>query len=155
MAYSKVNSKELACEIVQDIFSNIWEKRNSLQIEQFSNYLSVCVKYGVINKIKKEANFSKFSHLYRAFVKISEEDTWKSVQYNDLATALEQSMVKLPEKTQKVFALNRLEGKSIPEIASALHLSEKAIQYHLHQSQKKLRLYLKDFLVLVAMMLMD
>lgn len=55
----------------------------------------------------------------------------------------------LPQKTKKVFQLNRLEGRSVPEIANVLNLSEKAIEYHLTRSLKHLRVHLKDFMVLV------
>jgi DNA-directed RNA polymerase specialized sigma24 family protein len=42
--------------------------------------------------------------------------------------AIEQGVQTRPEKTQHVFRLNRLEGRSISEIAHLLNLSEKAIQ---------------------------
>jgi RNA polymerase sigma-70 factor (ECF subfamily) len=57
----------------------------------------------------------------------------------------------LPNKTKTVFQLNRLEGRSIPEIAAALNLSEKAIEYHLTRSLKKLRVHLKDFILILCL----
>ena len=48
-----------------------------------------------------------------------------------------------------IFRLNRMEGHSVAEIANLLRLSEKAIQYHLTRSVKELRLYLKDFLIIL------
>lgn len=151
LAFSKVSSLEATQEIVQDIFSDIWERRHSLDIHAVPNYLSVAVKYKVINYIKSTISFRKHSNFYKAFVKISEEETLKAVQYNDLTTALEEGVQKLPEKTKLVFKLNRLEGKSIAEIAVRLNLSEKAIRYHISRSLKELRFHLKEFLISVVL----
>lgn len=73
-----------------------------------------------------------------------------TVEYNDLVKALEEKLKALPEKTQEVFRLNRLEGRSVSEIAHLLKLSEKAIEYHITRSRKELRLLLKDFLALLG-----
>lgn len=150
-AFSKVNSLEATQEIVQDIFSDIWERRHVLDIQTVPNYLSVAVKYRVINYIKSTISFRKHSNFYKAFIKVSEEETLKAVQFNDLSTALEEGVQRLPEKTKLVFRLNRLEGKSITEIASKLNLSEKAIRYHISRSLKELRFHLKEFLISVML----
>jgi RNA polymerase sigma-70 factor (ECF subfamily) len=60
---------------------------------------------------------------------------------------VEVAVSRLPEKSQQVFRLNRLEGKSIREIANLMKLSEKAIEYHLTKSLKELRIHLKDFIL--------
>jgi RNA polymerase sigma-70 factor (ECF subfamily) len=43
--------------------------------------------------------------------------------------------------------MSRFEEKSHKEIALALDLSEKSVEYHITQSLKFLRVYLKDYLV--------
>jgi RNA polymerase sigma-70 factor (family 1) len=147
IAYAKVNSLEVTQEIVQDIFATIWERRHSLSIHTFSNYLSVCVKYQAISHIRNQVASKKHTNLFKAFVKICEEDTLQKVELHDLEDALEKGVHQLPDKTQLVFRLNRFEGKSISEIADKLHLSEKAIKYHLSKSLKELRVHLRHFLV--------
>ena len=153
-AFSKVNCENATQEIVQDIFTNIWEKRHTLNIASVTAYLFTAVKYEAINHIKKEITHRKHHKLYKAFVRISEESTLRSVQYNDLKEALEEGVAKLPAKTQLVFNLSRLEGKSISEIALKLNLSEKAIKYHISRSLKELRLYLKEFLISIALLIL-
>lgn len=146
LALSKCNSKETASEIVQNIFTTLWERRRELRVDTFSNYLSVSVRYQVINHIKTRISHNNHKVFYKAFLKVSEEQTLDSVQFNDLSQALEEGVQKLPEKTQIVFRLNRFEGKSISEIAGMMNLSEKAIKYHISRSLKELRLHLKEYL---------
>lgn len=146
MAYTKVQSKELTEEIIQDIFLDLWERRGLVEINNLSVYLFMAVKYQAINQIKKRIHFQKYSQVYLALEKISDEETLESVKYNDLASAFEKSVKKLPEKSQEVFRLNRIEGKTVEEIANSLNLSQKAIEYHIYKSIKELRLHLKDFI---------
>jgi RNA polymerase sigma-70 factor (family 1) len=147
LAYGKVNSLEITQEIVQDIFATIWERRHSLSIHAFSSYLAVCVKYQAIGHLRSQIASKKHTNLFKAFVKICEEDTLQKVELHDLEDALEKGVHQLPDKTQLVFRLNRFEGKSISEIADRLHLSEKAIKYHLSKSVRELRVHLRHFLV--------
>jgi RNA polymerase sigma-70 factor (family 1) len=147
LAYSKVNAVEITEEIVQDVFTSIWERRHSLNIHVFSNYLSTAVKYQAISHIRSQIASKKHGELFKAFIKISEDVTLEKVELTDLEEALEEGVHRLPDKTQLVFRLNRFEGKSISEIAAKLHLSEKAIKYHLSKSLKELRLHLRHFLV--------
>jgi RNA polymerase sigma factor (sigma-70 family) len=59
-------------------------------------------------------------------------------------------MEHLPKKAKRIFQLNRLEGRSISEIAKLLNLSEKAIEYHLTTSVKHLKLLIKDTIVILC-----
>ena len=106
----------------------------------------MCVKYQVINYVRSQAAFQKHGNFYKSFVKIIQEETFETVLYDDLEEALNKGVKNLPEKTQLVFRLNRMEGRSISEIAAKLNLSEKAIKYHITRSLKELRLHLRGFL---------
>jgi RNA polymerase sigma-70 factor (family 1) len=147
-AYAKLKSKALAEEIVQDIFMDLWNKRASLSIESFSKYLYSSIRYQALNKIRSQLVHRKYWEYYRAFIPAGERTTEKTVHFNDLLNSVETCMNQLPRKTKKVFYLNKLEGRSLKEIASAMRLSEKAIEYHLTRSLKELKLYLRNtFLV--------
>ena len=60
-AISKINSKEVAEDIIQSVFAGLWEKREKHSIQNISAYLHTAVKYQVINYIKSA--ISKKSHL--------------------------------------------------------------------------------------------
>ena len=56
----------------------------------------------------------------------------------------------LPEQTRRVFVMSRMEHKSGLEIAQALGLSLKGVEYHMSKALKELRVALKDYLPLLA-----
>lgn len=142
----RVFSNEEAKEIVQEVFTDIWHNRSDRQIENFRSYLFTALKYKTIKHIRSLINHKKYWNHYSVFIPKFANQTQLDIDYDLLADALEQGMERLPEKTKTVFKLNKLQGKSLPEISKALNLSEKAIQYHLTKSLKELRLHLKDYI---------
>lgn len=147
MAYSRVRSREAAEEIVQNLFIAFWDKRTTQSIDNISSYFYTAVKHKVLNVIESQMVQKKYWDYYKNFIPRQENLTEQTVEFNELLAAIEKRIEYLPEKSKKVFRLNRLEGHSITEIANALNLSEKAIEYHLTRSLKELRLHLKDFII--------
>lgn len=150
MAYARVRSKEITEEIVQELFTSLWDKRATHSIQNLSAYLYQAVKFKALNVIESKLVHEKYWNYYRNFVPQREDTTQIVVEYDDLMEAIEVGMNQLPEKSKKVFRLHRIEGWSVPEIAGLLNLSEKAIQYHLTQSVKKLRVHLKNYILSAA-----
>jgi RNA polymerase sigma-70 factor (family 1) len=148
-AYSKVESHAEAEEIVQNIFSTLWEKRQTLLITNLGAYLQISVRNRIINHIRGRITQRKYWEYYKNYIPLGRESTADAVMYDDLAEAVEVAVNRLPEKSRQVFRLNRLEGKSIREIANLMKLSEKAIEYHLTKSIKELKVHLRDFILVL------
>lgn len=146
-ALQKINSKEVAEDIVQAIFVDLWEKRERHTIQNIPGYLDAAVKYRVINYIR--AAISKKFHLSNLSEKqkTDENDADLGLLVQELNTAIDQALGHLPPKTQTIFRLSRFENQSNKEISRTMDLSEKAVEYHITQSLKTLRLYLKDFML--------
>jgi RNA polymerase sigma-70 factor (family 1) len=149
-ARSKTMSHEEAEEIVQSIFSTLWEKRNTILITHLSFYLYTSVRNRVINVIRQRATQQKYWDNYVKFIPQSQPATETAVNYSELNGAVEAAIDHLPERSRRVFRLSRLEGRSNAEIAQLLHVSEKAIEYHITKSMRTLRLHLKDYILLLA-----
>ncbi|WP_236676127.1 sigma factor [Chryseolinea lacunae] len=50
VAYNRLKSKETAEEIVQDVFADIWQKRETLHVRNnVSSYLCTAIKYAVLD----------------------------------------------------------------------------------------------------------
>lgn len=144
-ARSKVQSHEEAEEIIQGIFSSLWEKRTSLLITNLTYYLLTALRNRIIDDVRSKITQKKYWDHYKIFIPQQNNVTDDVVVYDDLSEAVEQAVNKLPEKSREVFRLSRLEGRSKKEIAKLLQLSEKAIEYHLTKSLKELRVQLKDY----------
>jgi RNA polymerase sigma-70 factor (family 1) len=145
-AFKKTQSNEVAEELVQEIFSKMWERRQHVRIENLETYLFTALKYSVISHIrttiKMRNNESIETHTDTFITHI--EETPHSIW--DLQTALDQALRFLPDKTRLIFEMSRYEEMPHREIANQLDISEKAVEYHITQALKLLRVQLKDFM---------
>lgn len=148
IAYARVRSQDVTEEIVQNLFISIWDKRATLNIQHLPSYLQTAIKNRVLNYIKSQLIQRKHWNHYKQFIPHYDDVTEHDVEVNELMEVIETGMDQLPEKSKKIFKLHQFEGQSIAEIASRLNLSEKAIQYHIRQSTKQLRVHLKDYMSL-------
>jgi len=148
-AYRRLASKEVAKELVQATFLRIWEKRHITYINHLQSYLQTTIKNKVINYIAATITHKKYLQ-YMMDTTAGNYATAESVtHYKDLTVAIERAINLLPEKTRHIFRLSRFDHQSVREIAASLDLSEKAVEYHITQSLKTLRLRLKDFVNLL------
>ena len=153
-ALNKINSKEIAEDIIQGVFTRLWEKREKHSITNISAYLHTAVKYQVINYIK--AAISKKSHLsiIGEAEKKEENNTDLHLLMKELNMAIDNALHQLPQKTQTIFHLSRFEQHSNKEISNLMDLSEKAVEYHISQSLKSLRFYLREFIMIDLLVLL-
>ncbi len=146
-AQFKIRSKETIEEILQDLFISLWEKRERVVIENLEAYLNTSLKYLIINQIKKQILQEKFVE-YSLKKNELTDDVDESVAFNELSVAIEKAIGQLPEKTQHIFRLNRLEYKSVKEISVLLDTPERTIEYHITQALRALRIHLREFITL-------
>jgi RNA polymerase sigma-70 factor (family 1) len=152
-ACKKVHSKEIAEELLQNIFLSLWEKRAVLNIEQLGAYLATSVKYQVLNYVKSCIIKERYLHLSKKHPELSQEDGDTTLIMHELSAAINHAIDQLPEKTREIFKLSRFENRSIKEIAQSLSISEKVVEYHITKSLKLLRVELKDFILMEFVLL--
>jgi RNA polymerase sigma-70 factor (family 1) len=145
-AYRRLGSREIAKELVQTVFLRIWEKRHIINIAHLQSYLQTAIKNSVINYIESTVVHKKYLQHVMDTNAGACNTAEASVSLHELSQAIEKAIGMLPEKTRHVFRLSRFHNLSIREIAASLNISEKAVEYHITQSLKTLRIYLKDYL---------
>ena len=154
-ALKKTQSNDVAEELVQEIFSKIWERRHNLNIENLETYLFTALKYAVISHIRtviksrQNENIDIYADTFTTNNDENPQSTW------DLQTALDTALRFLPDKTRLIFEMSRYEEMPHREIASQLDISEKAVEYHITQALKLLRVQLKDFMPLIALLFLN
>ena len=147
-AFRKVNSREAAEEIVQDLFVTLWHKRETAEILKLKEYLGSAIRYKVINLIKNKLTHDGFVAYSRMLASEADHKTEHDLAAADLSGALNRGLAQLPGHTREIFQLSRMEHQTVPQIAVRLKVSTKTVEYHLTRALKLLRVSLKDFLVL-------
>jgi len=140
VAYHRLSDGIEAEEVVQDLFLSIWARRKDLDIQStVAGYLSVSIKYQIINKFARRKQFSYFKEKTLKSIKLSEETTDLWMAEKELKDRLEKYINLLPEKCRIVFKMSREEGKKNKEISQELNLAEKTIEAHISKALKVLR----------------
>lgn len=144
IGYKQTASQQEAEEMVQTLFERIWKNRETIVIKNLGAYLAVSLRNIFIDSIRKKTVEKKFQQNHN--IPISANLTEEKFNHTQLLYTVENLLQRLPEKTQTVFKLSRYEDKSVKEIASKLHLTEKAVEYHITKSLKLLKYYLRSYL---------
>lgn len=129
---SIVHNGMIAEDITAEVFFTLWKKKESLlKYENVEGLLFKVSKDLSINYLKSLAKDKKrkeeFFHYYFDQSLDTNEQILKEIQLS----ALEQAIDQLPEKCRKVVKMKFIEGNSLKQIASELHISVNTVQNHL------------------------
>lgn len=150
IACHKLRSHELAEEIVQELFAELWDKRKKLfagppEALNLSSYLSRAVKNKILNHIRRQLYNQRYWEYCRRHLPSFENSAHELAEFNELQDKLNSAIGQLSDKTREIFVLHKLKGVPVGQISRELKLSEKAIGYHLTKSVKELRSQLRDY----------
>ena len=147
--YMRMKSIPISEEIVQEVFTTIWERRKTIVIQKkFSAYIYTSVRYVTLDYIKshtitdqyiKEVCDSSTNDLNSAN---TIED---SIYYEELQEAVDKATLLLPKKSKEVFILSRIKQYTNKEIAEELNVSHETVKYHIAYALKFMRSYLGEF----------
>jgi RNA polymerase sigma-70 factor (family 1) len=146
LASSKVKGTDNAKEIVQDIFLDLWHRRQEVTINDLERYLFSAVKYKVFDYFKKEALRQQYAYAVFLNHNDAEENTEDEIAYNDLFKHMTETLNVMPEKTKTIFELNRIQNKTADEVSSLLGIPKRTVEYHIAQAIKVLRVRLREYM---------
>jgi RNA polymerase sigma-70 factor (family 1) len=126
-------SKELAEDIVSEVFCVFWQKKTYLHIQtSYRAYLFASVRHQAFAHLRAE--FGKHQKMplteWQSQVDLP-TNPQQILQYNELYLKLEALIRQVSPQSQKVFMLSRFEGKKNPTIAEELQISIKTVEGHI------------------------
>lgn len=135
-------SKEVAEEVVQDVFIKLWNMRSTITSDApLGALLFVMAKNHLINIYRSTLR----SPIYEEYVDycnridISESSTDKKIEYDDFCKELSKCVSKLNKTQQLVFNCCKIEQLSGKETAAKLGLSEQTVKNQLSIAVKALK----------------
>jgi RNA polymerase sigma-70 factor (family 1) len=147
-AYKRLKDADMAKDVVQEIFTHIWFKRETLQINNLQAYLYVAVRNRVFKQVVRE----KLTHPFFAVLETLPsfyQQTDSNLLAKEFFEAYEVLVNTLPAKKQSIFRLRFEQDLSTKEIARELGLSRKTVQNQLTRAVEYLRGALFYLLILI------
>jgi RNA polymerase sigma-70 factor (ECF subfamily) len=153
-ANSMLKEIDEAEEVVQNLFSGIWEKRTDLEISiSLKSYLYRAVHNHCLNRIKHLKIREEYQQYANSYYESSYESVSQSVMKNELERKIEEAIDKLPEQCRLIFRLSRFEELKYHEIAEQLGISPKTVENQVGKALKILRVELAEYLPLIILLL--
>ena len=135
-----LNDRAAAEDVVQDIFLQLWETRETLNItSSFLNFVYTSAKNRIFNIFRQFDIHERYAQNIIMHVKDSTNETEDAIIDNDYTALLNQLMECLPPMQKEVFRLHRIEGLTYMEIADLLKISVENARKHASLSIKKMK----------------
>lgn len=153
-ALGYVNDLDTAKEVVQEVFINLWNKKDSIKSDKsVKAYLYTSVRNRCLNYIRDHKKFRSY------VLDVEIEDTEIFVENNSLTQEetqikIHQAIDKLPEKCKEVFRLSRFDELKYKEIAEKLGISIKTVEVQISKALKILRKELKELIISMLLIIL-
>lgn len=139
-ACKRMYDHEEARDLVQEIFFNLWSRREYLIPEKgVAPYLYSSVRNRLIDLMSKQSTYSKYITSLSDLSKTSTCVTDHLIREQQLAAIIEKEIDALPPRMREVFRLSRKNHFSHKQIAEQLQISELTVKTQIKQALKILR----------------
>ncbi len=147
-AASMTREMDVAEEIVEELFYNLWKRREEIKIlKSIKSYL-----YGAVRReVFQYCEHQKVRNMYREKVLATQcKETCcepeESIEYKELERLINDTLRKLPERRRTIFKMHRVDGKKYSEIASLLSLSVKTVEAEMTKTLRILRIEIENYI---------
>jgi len=155
VALCYVYNKDIACEIVNDVFINVWHKRSTLAYPIHS-YLIQSVKNGCLNHIRsKKTNDRVLTEHKKQLLDFQEEYILSNptplqyVEAQEIEKEVSSAIAQLPLKCRNIFEQYIFFGKRPDEIAKEYLISVSTVRVQINNAMNKLKISLNHLICLL------
>ena len=140
-AFSFTKNRDDSEEVVQEVFVNIWNNRQKINIKtSFKSYLFTSVRNYSLNYLNKAAkqrteNIEDVNY-YATTEDTDDEESRSSI---NMEQKIHEAIESLPEKCKEIFSLSKLKNMKNKEVAEHLNISIKTVENQMTIALKKLR----------------
>jgi RNA polymerase sigma-70 factor (family 1) len=157
-AVKLLKSEFWAEEIVQEVFVQLWAKRDLLaNIEFPSAYLYKMLGNKAMDRLRRDQLEIKMQYLVAQALHLSQtNETIQSDRWDRMQALLQAAVNNLPEQRKRVYQLKYRDGYSYEEIAEILSISVHTVRNQMSKALHTIRTFLMEkgadlFLLLIWM----
>jgi RNA polymerase sigma-70 factor (family 1) len=150
-AYKRLGDKEKCEDIVQNVFVDLWLRKDKISISNLSAYLHTAVRFQVYKYASGMSSNSEFFNVLEQTIDSSfkaDENLLSKELYNLVQLWIEA----LPKKRRKIFLLHYFENLSTGQIAAELNISQKTVQNQLNTATIEIKARFSHLLLLILLL---
>lgn len=161
VALCYVFNRDVANEIVNDVFINVWYKRSTLAYPIHS-YFVQSIKNGCLNHIRSQrTNERVLSEHKKHLLDFQEEyiltnpTPLQYVESQEIEKEVLNAVAQLPEKCRHIFEQYMFNGKLPEEIAQDLLISVSTVRVQIKNAMDKLRISLNHLICVLPLIILQ
>lgn len=146
-SYKKLKDEELAKDFVQELFAQLWKKREKISAEgNLTQYMYISIRSKIFNYFAHQKVEAKHIDSLKSYASnYVFEHTDHLIREKELSKYIEIQIQALPSKMRQVFKMSWKENMSHKEIADELGTTESNVSHHIINALKILRTKLGVF----------
>ena len=150
LAYRYLMNVNMAEDVVQHVFSRLWEFRTELRVGiSLKNYLFTMTKNHVLNLIRNE-NTAITNYEMAQFAPAYEDNLIENLEKKELMSNFYKAVDMLPVQKREICLMKVREELTNQEIAERMKLSVNTVKTHYSEALKLLRVHLRKMLIIVT-----
>lgn len=120
-------------EIVQEVFSKIWEARNKIDVHSsFESFIFTIAYNSTISLLRKRVNENKYVDHIKSLQQVKNaDDILEDIHFKELKGKVQLLLNQLTPRQKQIFQLSREDGLSHREIAEKLNISVNTVKNHM------------------------
>ncbi|HHG84000.1 MAG TPA: RNA polymerase sigma-70 factor, partial [Bacteroidetes bacterium] len=124
-----LGNMEEAEELVQDLFVQLWDKRDQLpEAMSMRSYLFTAARNRCLNVIRHRKVRDKHQEAVKMAPSEFASDPAQELEHAELQARIGGAIEKLPRRCREVFRMSRFEGLKYSEIAEKLNISPRTVE---------------------------
>lgn len=148
-AVAMLGDKDVAKDIIQEVWISLWEKKAEIKNDNIEGYLMTAVRYKVYNKFRNSKYQNKLIEEFTYKLKVDQgtSNIDDFINFNTTKKHIDAIISKLPRRCKEVFELSRFDGMKNNEIAEKLNISQRTVETHISNAIKVIKANLVTFIV--------
>lgn len=148
-ACKRTGDEDSAKDITQDIFLQLWQRRQELEIDNLPAYLLTAVRNNVFKYMEKQQRYTPISELVEQLLS-SGEYTDGQLAITELTARFTKLLERLTPSQQEIFRLRFEEEMGTLDIARRLNIAQKTVQNQLTRSVAQIRQAIGLITIMIA-----
>lgn len=151
LAFQYFHDPEKCKDVVHDVFLNIWQRKQEIELRSVPGYLLTATRYHIYNQLRAAKLSLTYVADYTELDQLTQSaPAEEKIRLQELDKDIDSILNKLPKRCVEIFKMSRFEQLSNQEIADRLSISKRTVENQLALAVK----HLKTSLRLVGVLLL-
>lgn len=148
-----LRSAELAEEVMQEIFTGLWNLKDTTDITNLEAYLRTATRNRSLNILRRIALEKRADEKLSNSWQEGHNETEDLILLNEARKILSEGIDRLPKQQKLVYQLCQQQGRKCDDVARQLDLSPLTVKSHLQQATRALRKYMGQYADLAILLI--